>query len=102
MDKVELVKFEKKDLYKEKKDGMYVIEEKYNEKGELVFSSKNYYIVHTMGEDMYLKVSFEQYENIKKLLNDQSVRFVEIKDNLVAVHQITSIEKKRDVNFSRL
>jgi hypothetical protein len=56
---------------------------------------EEFYTIYTIGGNGY-RIRPDKYEEVKLLLNDPSVRFIEVgkKKNLVAVHQITEVKKE--------
>ena len=90
----ELAKYEERTI---KRDDHKVIE-KYSG-GELVESHREFYMVYTMDKGGY-RINDEQYGKLKILL-ESPVKFVEIKNDLVAVHQITKVEKRIERTFGR-
>jgi hypothetical protein len=90
----ELAKYEEKITQK----GAYKEIDKYSN-GELIESRREFYVVYLIDKEIY-KISDEQYENLKELLNT-NIKFIEIGKDLVAVHQITKIEKRSERTFGR-
>jgi hypothetical protein len=90
----ELVKYEEK-VINEKN---YDIIEKYRG-DELVESRREFYQVLVMNDDRKYRVSPQDFGKIEELLNDPKLKFIQIAGDLIAVHQITKVEKRSERTF---
>ena len=92
----ELVKYE--EIVKHEKS--YNLIQKWN--GENCIEEKReYYQIFVMNDDKKYRINPDDFDKFEKMLNNPSLKFIKLEGDLIAIHQITKVEKISETTFSR-